>query len=76
MNRIKDKDAGEMIYNLNLADGIAYIGSLIFNDLDRFNMLNKAIIANYYDDCLDDVREMVCLCKGYLQKRLLLIPII
>lgn len=59
IRRLKANGVKIIIFEPTLADGDIFYGDEIVNNFDLFKMKSNVILANRFDDCLNDVKNKV-----------------
>ena len=59
MRTIKDADVRIIIYEPTLTDGELFVGNLVVNDIEKFKSESDVILANRFDDVLQDMKDKV-----------------
>lgn len=59
MEQLKEKEITIIIYEPVLENGSIFSGSKVVNDLEKFKNMCDIIVANRYNNCLDDVKDKV-----------------
>lgn len=59
MSRILERNIPVIVYEPTLEDGSYFAGCQVVNDLEKFKAQSDVILANRFNDCLEDVQDKV-----------------